>query len=181
MFPKNTEEIGFIYRHSGTSMKGLFEGCTGLHDVDIPESATFVNSNTFLGCNIPGHLFIYKDEDADKGCFWLGNKEDCVEVVIPEGVKYIQFEAFENCTGLTSIKFPESLIEICRDAFSGCTALASIHLPESVRKIGERAFEGCINLKRVDVNQKQVEIGSDAFYECPNLFDFLSGPNLERR
>ena len=48
-------------------------------------------------------------------------------VVIPEGVKTIEYSAFEKCTRLTSIAIPGSVTEIHPDAFSGCDLLLYVY------------------------------------------------------
>ena len=56
-----------------------------------------------------------------------GNSSD---VVIPDVVTRIGWEAFSGCTGLTSITIPDSVTTIGWEAFSGCTGLTSITIPD---------------------------------------------------
>ena len=72
-------------------------------------------------------------------------------VVIPESVTYnattysitsIGYEAFSDCTGLTSITIPNSVTSIESSAFRDCTGLTSIEIPNSVTSIGGGAFYG---------------------------------------
>lgn len=73
-------------------------------------------------------------------------------VAIPPTVTYntktynvtsIYYDAFRNCSGLTSVTIPNSVTSIGISAFHGCTGLTSITIPESVTSIGSSAFSGC--------------------------------------
>ncbi len=87
-------------------------------------------------------------------------------VFVKEGVTCIGREAFDRCTGLTSVTFPESLTSIGRDAFSGCAGLTSVTFPESLTSIGESAFNGCTGLTSVAFPESLTSIGEYAFEEC---------------
>ena len=76
---------------------------------------------------------------------YLGN------VTIPESVTYkgttysvtsIGYEAFYNCSGLTSVTIPEGVTSISYSAFSGCSSLTSVNIPGSVTRIRYDAFRG---------------------------------------
>ena len=69
-----------------------------------------------------------------------------VSVVIPEGVTFISWWAFEECVNLETITIPSTLKEIGMDAFSGCRKLKEIHLPEALTTIDNSAFSGCKKL-----------------------------------
>ena len=77
------------------------------------------------------------------------NYEGLTSVTIPSSVTYdgttysvtsIGDEAFNYCTGLTSITIPNSVTSIGNSAFYGCTGLTSVTIPNSVTSIGEDAF-----------------------------------------
>ena len=70
-------------------------------------------------------------------------------VTIPSSVTYsgttysvtsIGENAFEDCTGLTSVTIPNSVTTIGNWAFSYCDGLTSITIPNSVIEIGSGAF-----------------------------------------
>ena len=61
----------------------------------------------------------------------------------------IGFQAFEGCTGLTSITIPDGFTSIADWAFYNCTSLNSINIPDSVTSIRNWAFENCTSLTDV--------------------------------
>ena len=90
-------------------------------------------------------------------------------VVVPNGVTYIGYEAFSNCTGLTGIFLPDSLTTINANAFKACSRLRSVTIPSGVETISSETFYSCISLRGVTIPDTVTTIGSKAFYNCPNL------------
>ena len=79
-------------------------------------------------------------------------------------------EAFENCSGVTSVSIPESVTSIGRYAFYNCTGLREVMIPNSVTSVGYSAFEGCTNLNEASLGTGVTSIDSRAFYGCTNLY-----------
>ena len=99
-------------------------------------------------------------------------------VNIPEEVTYmgrtrkvtsIGYEAFYNCTGLTSVTIPNSVTSIGSEAFYGCTGLTSVTIPNSVTSIGQSAFYSCSGRTSVTIGNSVTSIGDLAFYGCSGL------------
>ena len=67
-------------------------------------------------------------------------------MAIPSSVTSIGSNAFENCSGLTSITIPSSVTSIGSGAFRGCSGLTSLTIPSSVTSIESDAFEDCTGL-----------------------------------
>ena len=97
------------------------------------------------------------------------------DIVIPEkitvdGVDYsvtsIGYEAFKNCSALTSIKMP-SVTSIDYGAFRECPILTAVDMP-SVTRIEAYAFSYCQNLKMVDM-PLVARIEQAAFESCSSL------------
>ena len=82
-------------------------------------------------------------------------------IAIPETVEYygvtcsvtsIGYEAFLDCSGLTSVTIPNSVTYIGNYAFSRCSGLTSVTIPNSVTIIGNQPFNGCSGLTSISVD-----------------------------
>ncbi len=89
-------------------------------------------------------------------------------VVIPEGVTYIGYEAFEYAY-MTTLSLPSTLREIGAYAFAWCRNLTELVIPSSVTKIGFDAFTGCHDLYKVTFPEGLEELGGQAFADCDSL------------
>lgn len=89
--------------------------------------------------------------------------------VIPDGVTIIGYQAFEECSGLTSVTIPDSVTSIGSYAFNGCTGLTSVTIGNSVTSIGDSAFAFCSGLTGVTIPDSVTSIGGRAFYGCSGL------------
>ena len=76
---------------------------------------------------------------------FFANRDDIVEVELPEGVKAISANAFENCQRLEKVVFPSTLESIGEEAFVNCSSLKEADYGKNVR-ITPTSFTGCRNL-----------------------------------
>lgn len=76
------------------------------------------------------------------------------QVLLPRGVKSINFSAFNSCSKLTTINLQDciSLTQILNNAFSNCTALTTVHLPSSLTSINADAFSNCPGLATITMD-----------------------------
>ena len=93
-----------------------------------------------------------------------------VGMVMQEGVTSIGFNAFGDCSKLTSITIPEGVTSIGSGAFRGCSGLTSVTIPNSVTSIGQRAFGYCSGLKTINYTGTEeqwnaISKGTDWNYE----------------
>ena len=61
---------------------------------------------------------------------------------IPNNVKTIGNEAFQECENLVSVKFSNKIEEIGNAVFLNCKKVKTVFLPTSIKKIGRSFFYG---------------------------------------
>ena len=86
------------------------------------------------------------------------------------GLTVIPENAFQGCRNLSIVRIPDGIKHIGKDAFENC-AFESIFLPNSLLTIGENAFGHCGNLKSVTIPASVTDIGSSAFQENYSMTD----------
>ncbi|MBQ6873752.1 MAG: leucine-rich repeat protein [Clostridia bacterium] len=90
------------------------------------------------------------------------------EYVIPNGVKYVNYDSFAGCINLEKVVIPNTVESIESRAFWGCENLYDVAIPQSVKDIKYRAF--CLTpIETVDIPAGVFEIDSEAFLECEKL------------
>ena len=138
------------YGSTPTHYGSIFEGCTLLTEVEVPDGITDLPAYAFAGCStltgitLPTSLEAIEDA-AFKGCTGLTVLE------IPDNVTVIGQRAFQDCTRLELVSLPDVLEEIGTCAFGGCTAIRQIHLPDSLTSLGYRLFYQCTALEEVNI------------------------------
>lgn len=113
---------------------------------------------------------------------YLEDSENITDIIIPEGVKLIEADAF-NAASISEFKLPSSMMDVRTRAFShsdvkyidfggtkfigdvvcfACTDLSEVIMSQ-VKSIGPGAFRHCILLEHVHIPSTTVLIGSKAF------------------
>ena len=116
-------------------------------------------------------LFPYNTEPAAYGAFLVSNiyKDGEGVLTFDDTITSLRYEAFKECSSLTSITIPDSVITIGKFAFCGCSSLTSITIPDSVTTIGYCAFYECYDLTSVTIGDSVITIGDSAFDSCTSL------------
>jgi hypothetical protein len=146
--PKNTSLI--IKEGTVKLNDHLFQSCSGLTSVTIPNSVTSIGGRAFLGCS------------------------GLTSIEIPNSVTSIGEYAFRGCSGLTSVTIGNSVTSIGSYAFYGCSAITSITIPNSVTSIGNNAFNGVDFTTVVSLIENPFTIdGKSSYYSAfsENTFD----------
>lgn len=81
-------------------------------------------------------------------------------------VTAVATEAFENCTGITSVTFDVFMKNLGPNAFGGCTGITSVDMSActNLTAIGGTVFEGCTSMTSVTLPQTLLSIGGYTFY-----------------
>lgn len=92
---------------------------------------------------------------------------------IPDSVKHVGFNLFENCANTVSIRLPGSLSELNQYMFSGCKKLCKINMPNEVSEFPEGIFMNCASLTEVPFRTGIAYIGAKAFLGCSSLTNIV--------
>ena len=159
--------------------------------VTIPNSATYIGSQTFSFCRALTSITIPNSVTyIGEGAF---ENSSLTNITMPNNIT-IEGSAFNDCNiesvngnphnglfysnGLnngdtlvsyggksTEVDFiPSSVTSIGSNAFEGCKSVTSITIPSSVTSIGDWAFSSCSNLTSIIIPDSVNSIGSNAFY-----------------
>lgn len=114
-------------------------------------------------------------------------ESDITEIVIPNNIKEIGYNAFSYCEELNKICLPNNLITIEEEAFQYCKNLKQIKVPKSVKYIGKSAFEDT-GLDQViydgtleDFRSIDIREGNSKFFLEPTVVVFSNGKKMVRK
>lgn len=125
--------------------ESIFNGCTSVTSVTIPDSVTTIGAYSFAECS------------------------GLASIIMSSGITSILSNAFMDCKRLTSIDIPSGVTYIGTYTFSGCTSLTSIDIPSGITNIDIGAFSGCTSLTSITVNAiTPPTLGGHAFDDTNN-------------
>jgi len=140
----------------------LFQGCSGLEKVVLPDTLQFMGHYTFGGCTALESIVIPDSvteigENCFRGCAALK------EITTPASLEIIWGEAFKDCTGLEKVTLNGDLSSINNDIFSNCTALKEVVISETFGGLGENMFFGCTALESIELPEGLTTVFENAF------------------
>lgn len=157
---------------------GIFNSCSALVTVKLPERLTEISDYTFYGVSKLSAIEIPKNvtrigNGAFSGCTALAkltfaaNGTESLEIANGSSSSYGAFKGVK----VASVVFPKRLTSIGSYAFYQVTALTSVGFEEdpAIENIGTSAFSACTALNTVTVPNTIATIGAAAFYNCGKL------------
>ena len=153
--------IGNPLLGSAPNLPAFADDSTTLISGTCGENGTWIFDTETRTLTISGEGRATKVSDAYAP--WDSYKPYIKKIVIEEGITYINYWAFHNCSALEEILLPDSLLTIGHETFEGCYNLKSINIPENVTSIGYEAFKGCESLASINIPDSVTEIGRSAF------------------
>lgn len=125
---------------------GAFYACDDLTEVTIADSVTEISTKAFS--DTPWLNNWLADTENEEKFLIVGDgillayRGDAKEVVVPDGVKQIGSEVFEDHKELKKVTIPSSVTKICADAFRNCSNLTEVSGAESLKSVVRGAFYG---------------------------------------
>ena len=162
-----------------------------IQTVTIPASVRQIGEGAFYTCKQLSKAAIQNSSttsEASSACSCSEVIDNGNEQRTYSTLKVIPSFCFFNCVGLKELVLPESIEEIEYEAFNGCSALFSTLAFMNIKTIRSRAFQNCTALKNVYISnsffekdENQVPIGvieDKAFNGCSSSLSFhLVGDN----
>lgn len=114
-------------------------------------------------------------------------------VVIPESVKYVGYNAFEGCSGLTGVyisdldawcnisfdySFSSNPLGFAHHIYLNGIEIQNLIIPNGTTSIKQMTFFGCSGLKSVSFPNSAKSIGGMAFYGCSGLIEVNMSDNI---
>ena len=168
----------------------VFNSCSLLEMVNLPDKLTNIKSNPFYNCNsqlkvvlseknpvlsFDGQFLTDTDTNTLISCFYAKKDEP---LIIPDQIEEISSLSCAQMP-MIAIQFPDGLQRIKSSAFSHCENLESVTIPNSVTEIEPSVFRDCDSLKEAFLPDSLKAIGSYAFANCPSLEKVLIPPSVE--
>lgn len=159
-----------------------FSYCTSLTGIHIPDSVTYLGNSSsgnymFQGCT--NLVSVTLPDSLDKiGAYMFYDCSSLKTLSIPEGVTSIDSCAFSGCTALETLTLPDSVTYLGRMAFYNCSALKQIKIPDGVQTISSYAFAYCKQLTQITMPESIQDLQSRAFYQCSGLVSIALPANL---
>lgn len=181
ILPNSVTEIGdYAFRNctgltsvsfgSGLAHIGYraFEGCTGLQEVHTPSVTAWLHISFGQDGNplrYAGHLYVAGELLKD--------------LVIPEEITLIGYNAFEGATCLETVRMHDKVTYVASNVFDGCTNLKEVVLPDILTRIYTGTFQDCRSLETINMPSRLLQIENEAFRSCNALKQIILPEKLQ--
>ena len=152
--------------------------------IEIKKFVGFDQADTIIPTEISGKKVVGIRSGAFQQC------KGIKQLIIPEGIEYVEDGAFADCSNLIKIVLPNALSRIGnqnsrsiglghKGAFQG-TAISEIDLPNLIKVIPRSCFSNCKQLRKVQFPDTLEEISSSAFWVNEKLTDIQLPPTVRK-
>ncbi|WP_406683574.1 leucine-rich repeat domain-containing protein [Seonamhaeicola sp. MEBiC1930] len=136
-------------------------------DVEVAAKAGYYTGNITVPATVN-----YDSSTYDVTTIGYEAFRDCsnlTSVVLPNSLTTIREYGFRNCRKITSLTIPDSVSLIERSAFLYCTELISINIPKNLTTINYGTFSQCYELISITIPESVTSIATYAFSGCNSL------------
>lgn len=138
-----------------------FQGCTNLTSVEIGASVSFIGDGAFRDCTSLSRVsFLGFLDNIESNAFyntpWLTSSTE--EFVILGGTTLIKYNGTSE-----KVVVPNGVKKIEANAFSWNASIKEVVLPYGLQKIGDNAFVHCYSLEKIEIPSTVAYIGAGAF------------------
>ena len=102
------------------------------------------------------------------------------ECIIPDGINFIDREAFVNNKNIKSVKMPDTVMNTFDGVFKYCENLERVELSKKLNKIENYMFQDCFKLKEIIGLENIEKIFAYAFSNCLELKEFIVSNQLKK-
>ena len=92
------------------------------------------------------------------------------EIIFPEGLLSIEFNAFNYCTSLKRVTIPNTVKRLDPYSFEGCHSLEEFNLPNSIEEFCLSVVRDCINLKTLIIPDNVKKIYYDGYNNIQTIY-----------
>ena len=162
-----------------SSCMGVFDSCTSLTEVNLPEGMKVLGGYAFYGCTALESVKLPTTLELFGTSYGSFEGSGLTSITIPASVTKYGMYAFRNCKALETVTLL-STADIGSGMFTNCTKLTTVSIPDGLKKLGYQAFEGCTLLENVKLPSSVVEINGSVFKGCTSIESIVipKGANL---
>lgn len=155
-----------------------FSECTALQTIELPANLSEIDNDVFNGCSSLKKVSI-PDGVTEIGSNAFADCAALTEVELSLALKTVGRKAFTDCVSLKSVEFPESVTDIEKSAFENCSSISEISFGSGLKNIGESAFQKCAALKTVKIPEGVLTLEIYAFAHCDALESIYLPASIE--
>ena len=131
-------------------------------DIVIPEDISIIEDYAFLGCDYIETVTLGEDVE-EIGLYAFQNCVNLKAFDCDDALGVVSAGTFKGCSSLTEIDFSETtLATIGYEAFADCTALTTVKTAETMSDIGDYAFANT-KVASIDLGKNISAVGANTF------------------